>query len=115
MLFSTNNAEDEDKRSSKELIVKSDSNQDKPSNKQRMSEPISLSCPKTTSFGKLSTDCDIETVNEDVKINETSSVRLETYQQYCMNSLEWYRIGAAYDQNICYPKEVTFEESGKPF
>ena len=78
-----------------------------------MPDQISHPCPKRTSFGKLSTDCDIETVVEDVKINETSSVRIETHQQYCSNNLEWYRIGAAYDQNICYSNEVTFEHSGK--
>ena len=83
-----------------------------------MSDQILVSCPETRSFGKTSEgeiSDKIASVKEGIQINNTSSVRRRPQKQYYLNGLERYRIGCSYNHNICYPKEINLEESGKYF
>ena len=72
-----------------------------------------LSRPDLSPTGKTSIDANVDPDIQIVQTNEENSSNRAAQNVYCINNLEWYRIGACSNVNLCHQKEIAEEETGK--
>ena len=72
-----------------------------------------LSRPELSPTGKTSIDANVDSDIQIVLTNEENTTNRSIQNVYCLNNLEWYRIGVCSNVNLCHRKEIVEEEIGK--